>query len=82
MVWFWKRDAVEMRLEIRYDRNTDEFMVVLSTGSGGVTERYKDIAAFKARLMALERHLEMDGWKNSGAPVLVPVGFATGPLRD
>jgi hypothetical protein len=75
MVWFWTRGTAEMRLETRYDNDTGEFVVVLATDGGKATERFKDIEALRARLVALEQYLQDDNWKNSGPPVFIPDGF-------
>ena len=81
MVWYWTRDAMEMRLETQYDSGTEEFILVLGTEISSVTERYTDLAAFKARVSALARHLESEHWKNSGPAVFVPDDFPSGRLR-
>jgi hypothetical protein len=75
MLWFWTRGTAEMWLETRYDNETGEFVVVLSTDGGKITERFKDIEAFRARLVALEQRLQSDNWKNSGPSVFIPDGF-------
>ena len=40
MVWFWTRGTAEMRLETSYDNETGEFVVILATDGGKVTERF------------------------------------------
>ena len=81
MVWFWMRGQAEMQLETRYDNDTGEFVVVLTTDGGRITERFKTIEAFRARLVGLERDLQRDNWKNSGPPLFIPEGFPNDRLR-
>jgi hypothetical protein len=40
MVWFWTRGTAEMRLETSHDNGTGEFVVILATDGGKVTERF------------------------------------------
>jgi|1185.fasta_scaffold1303289_1 hypothetical protein len=75
MIWFWRRQQAEMRLETRYDNTTNEFVVVVATDGGTVTERFADMKSFRTRLVALEQQLHADEWKNSGPPLFVPEGF-------
>jgi len=81
MVWYWTRDTAEMRLETQYDEGTEDFILVLATETSSVTERYKDLGAFKTRVSALARHLESEQWKNTGPAVVVPDDFPSGRFR-
>lgn len=83
MVWFWMRGGESLQLETRYDNETSEFVVTVNSPDGhNRTERYKDIEAFRARLILLERQLEAKDWKNSGPPIFVPDGFPNRRLRS
>jgi hypothetical protein len=76
MVWFWTRDDEELQLETRYDNETAEFVVTVMPPEGtSVPERFKDIEAFRARLVLLEDQLEAKNWRNTGRPLLSPEGF-------
>jgi hypothetical protein len=77
MVWFWVRDDGEqLQVETRYDDDVCEFVVTIRSANGPTqSERYPTLETFRARLIALERTLEADRWKNSEPPPIVPDGF-------
>jgi hypothetical protein len=83
MVWFWTRDTDELEVETRYDNETSEFVVNVVSRKDGRrdTERFKDIEAFRARLVLLERQLEAKNWRNSGPPLFIPEGFPNRRLK-
>jgi hypothetical protein len=83
MVWFWTRDTDELEVETRYDNETSEFVVSVVSRKDGRrdTERFKDIEAFRARLVLLERQLEAKNWRNSGPPLFIPEGFPNRRLK-
>jgi hypothetical protein len=83
MVWFWTRDKDELEVETRYDNETSEFIVSVVWRNDGRrdTERFKDIEAFRARLVLLERQLEAKNSQNSGPPLLIPEGFPNRRLK-
>lgn len=82
MVWFWTRGVKELQVETRYDNVTSEFVVtVVSSDSSHTMERFKSLTAFQARLVALDRRLEAEHWKNSGPPLFIPEGFPNRRLR-
>jgi hypothetical protein len=80
MVWFWKRDNEELRVETRYDNATQEFIVTLQFGNGATqSERFARRSAFEARLIALERDLGAERWASTGPPQFLPDGFPRRP---
>jgi len=82
MVWFWTRSHEELQLETRYDNDTSEFVVtVISPDGPPKAERFNVLNAFRARLVLLERQLELKDWKNSGPPLFFPEGFPNRRLR-
>jgi hypothetical protein len=83
MVWFWTRDKDELEVETRYDNETSEFVVsvVSPKDERRDTERFKDIEAFRARLVLLERQLEAKSWQHSGPPLFIPEGFPNRRLK-
>ena len=75
MVWLFKRGNEELKVEVRLDHNTFEFVVTQRFPNGlSETERFETFERCRARLIALERRLETDGWTNSGPPLSVAVG--------
>lgn len=76
MVWFWTRDQEELQFETMYDNDRAEFLVRLTFSTGERrTERFATIETFKDRVLQLEEQLQLERWKNSGPPLLVPEGF-------
>jgi len=80
MIWFYSRDDQWMRLEMRYDNDTAEFVVVLRHPDGRQgTERFPDLSGFSKCVVALEQRVKDEDWSQSGPPLLVPEGF---PIDD
>jgi hypothetical protein len=76
MVWFWTRANQQLQLDTWYDNDTAEFVVTVHRFDGPEeTERFRDIAAFRARLVVLERQLETEHWTHEGPPIIIPDGF-------
>jgi hypothetical protein len=81
MVWLWSRDKESLKLETRYDNETGEFVMVLAWSDGRrQTERFSDLAAFRARLVQMEHVLEAERWWNTGPPIILPDGWPHGRL--
>jgi len=75
MVSFWVRDGEQLQVETRYDDDVREFIVTIRSANGPTrSERYPTPETFRARLIALERSLEADRWKNSDPPLILPDG--------
>ena len=76
MVWFWIRDNQKLQLDTRYDNDTSEFVVTVHRFDGPEqTERFTDIAAFRARLVVLERQDESEQQTDGSRPIKITVGF-------
>lgn len=77
MLWTYARSQESLRLETRFDRDTEEYVLIFQGESGGQQhiERFKDAALFQSRLVSLEKQLERDGWHSSGAPVFLRDGW-------
>ena len=64
MVWFYERPDGSLRIETRFDSTTKEYTLqVECPGRPTVIERFGNSAAFKKRVLALERQLEAEQWK-------------------
>ena len=71
MVWFFQREADNLRLEVRFDRKTLVYSIVLRESSGSVTciNALSEVAC-RHSLHSMELELEDAGWRKSSSPVL------------
>ncbi len=75
-MWFFERDDQSLHLETRYDNDTGEFVAIVYWPDGTEkTERFTELAAYRTRLIALERQLEDERWARKGGPVILPDGW-------
>ena len=80
MIWRFERGDEVLRLETRIDSDTQAFVLVITwTDRPEVTERYWNVAAYEARLRALENELAHEHWCQVGSPVLLHDGWK-GPI--
>ena len=77
MLWIYTRGPESLRLETRFDNSTGEYVLISYSEDGGqqLTERFKDGASFRSRLIALENRLESEGWDHPEAPVFLRDGW-------
>ena len=76
MVWFFERGEQVLELETRYDNETSEYVLELrGLAAAAQTERFADAVAFRTRLVALERSLEGQRWRQDGPPIILPDGW-------
>jgi hypothetical protein len=69
--WLWSRFNQTMRLEMRYDDDTSEFVVVVEDPSGRQeSQRFADIDALRERLVALDRQCEAERWTPSASQAI------------
>jgi hypothetical protein len=79
MIWFFERNNEIIQLETRYDNVTREFVAVIRPPQGvEQVEHFTNEAAFRARLIELERKLDADRWVQKGGPTVLPDGW---PMR-
>ena len=75
MIWLFERAAQAIRIETRFDRASGEYVLVTEERNGTrETERFRDAAAFRLRLKALEQQLESNHWTRTG-PFLLRDGW-------
>ena len=80
MVWLYERRDGALRIETRFDSTTKEYVLQVEwPGRPLVTERFADRVAFEERVLALERRLEAEHWKQVGNPEILPHGWQ-GPV--
>jgi hypothetical protein len=76
MVWFYEKSGGALRIETRFDSATDEYVLQVAwPGRPTLTERFSDTQAFEARVLALERQLEEERWRQVGSPEILPHGW-------
>ena len=64
MMWLFERSAQWARLVTRFTPGGGGYVIVMEWSHGLVTtERFSDVAAFQARILALEEQLTNEGWK-------------------
>jgi hypothetical protein len=76
MLWFYRRDEELITIETRVDEATHEYVLIMQTADNQKTEeRFKNLVAFKDRLLAAERRLAGERWTQAGPPVLLLDGW-------
>ena len=72
----FQRGSEVVRLETRVDAQTDEYVVVVGwSDKAPQSERYRDYAAFHARIVNLEQQLAADNWVQLGEPTILKDGW-------
>lgn len=67
MIWFFKRNDDEVRLETRYDGASAEYLLIQQPRDGRPDiERFKDIVAFRVRLLELDTQFASALWRRRG----------------
>jgi hypothetical protein len=76
MLWFFERNDEQVKLETRFDNDTQEYVAILRWPDGRErAERCSTAAAFRSRLLELERELETDRWHRTGPMIVLPDGW-------
>lgn len=76
MMWFFERREQILELTTRYDNETAEYVLELREPDvASETERFIDGLAFRARLLALERRLSGQRWRQNGPPAILLDGW-------
>lgn len=79
MIWLYERGTDALRLETRFDSGTGEYVLVVVWADDRVeTERFREAAAFDARLRALEQQLAAEHWMQVGPPTILSNGWKVG----
>ena len=79
MIWVYKRGVEHLHLETSFDNATNEYVLVIArTPEDKTFERFKDVAAFRARLETLEREMAGEHWNPIGAPIILRDGWKIG----
>jgi len=76
MVWFYASSKGTVRVETRHDPVTNEFVLEVEwPGRPIAVERFRDSAAFDARVRVVEQELETEGCHQVGSPEILPHGW-------
>ena len=79
MIWLFERGQEALRIETRCDNDAREYVATTYWPDGrSETERFTSVAAFRARLGALERQLAAEQWTQIGSPMLLSEGWRLG----
>ena len=75
MLWFLERDKESLRIEIRYENASSEYVVIVNwPGGREQTHRFTDGEVCRAWLVTFENALEAERWKGEG-PIILPYGW-------
>ena len=70
MLWIFSRGSEQIRIENRYDKQTDEFLLIVEPrGEAAETMRFGDARAFRTWLSTFAKQLEAEGWTPSGSAI-------------
>ena len=76
MLWFFGKGDEVVRLETRFDRTSNEYVLVIAWANRPPeTERFQQFAAFNDRIHALERQLHEAHWTLMAQPTLLKDGW-------
>jgi len=71
MVWMYLRGSESLRVETRFDNETNEYVLIVYREDGTQQgTRFKDATLFKTRFETLEKHLDRDRWQTDGGRLL------------
>jgi len=71
MLWIYQRGPESLRVETRFDKDTDEYVLIVYREDGTQqAERFKDPASFRTRLEMLEKQLDRERWHSDGVRLL------------
>lgn len=69
MFYFFTRDGISLRCEVRADLDGDGYELVIEQPDGRIlVERFAESAALNRRWTTLEQSLRRDGWVGPHAP--------------
>jgi hypothetical protein len=76
MLWFYSQDQLTIRIETRYDNRTAEYVLVVHwSADQRQEERFATEVLFRERLLEVEKHVDAEGWKKDGPPMILRDGW-------
>jgi hypothetical protein len=82
MIWFFARGNEAVRVETRFDNAAREYVLEIDWANRPPEiERFRDHAAFEARVVGIEARLRSESWAQVGGPEILPDGWR-GPFTN
>ena len=82
MVWFFAKGNEAVRVETRFDNASREYVLEIDWANRPLeAERFRDHAAFEARVASIEARLQAESWAQVGGPEILPDGWR-GPFTN
>ena len=76
MLWFFDREDESLRLEVRYDNDASEFVIIITHPDGSEnTERSRTLADFGTAMNRFDQLLREQHWVSRKGPVILPFGW-------
>jgi hypothetical protein len=76
MLWFFDRDDESLRLEVRYDNETFEFVTTVTYPDGNErTERFRTLADFGTWMDSFDQLVREQHWTSRDGAVVLPYGW-------
>ena len=76
MLWFFDREKESLRLEVRYDNDTSEFVIIVRFPDGSERiERLRTLADFGTAMSTFDQLLREQHWVSRQGPVILPFGW-------
>lgn len=71
MLWIYQRGSEMLRVETRFDNDTEEYVLIVYREDGTQqAARFKDGDLFQTSLETLEKHLDSESWQSDGVRLL------------
>ena len=82
MIWFFARGNEAVRVETRFDNASGEYVLEIEWPNKPLEiERFRDHAAFEARVAGIEARLRTESWAQVGGPEILREGWR-GPFSN
>jgi hypothetical protein len=76
MLWFFDRQDESLRLEVRYDNETFEFVIIVTAPDGNErTERFPTLADFQTWMDDFDQFLREQHWASREGAIVLPYGW-------
>jgi hypothetical protein len=76
MIWLYERHEETLRLETRFNNDTQSFELIQYQPDGTqLTEQFASEDEFRVRLTALSAQLAIEQWQQKGPPLLMNDGW-------
>jgi hypothetical protein len=71
MLWIYQRGAELLRVETRFDNDTNKYVLIVYREDGTEREeRFENPKAFHSRLLTLQTQLDRERWESDGVRLL------------